>query len=110
MTVSPRRLLLRCGIAPTILAGFLCLTRPAFLSRLESTVYDRLVRSAPTTSPSGRIAIVDIDERSLSSIGQWPWRRDRVAELITRLKDLGAYVIAFDMIFSEPDRYEDGHT
>ena len=110
MTVAPRRLLLRCGIVPTILAGFLCLARPAFLSRLEYTVYDRLVRIAPTTSPSGRIAIVDVDERSLATVGQWPWRRDRLAELITRLRDMGAAAIAFDMVFSEPDRYEDKST
>ena len=37
-------------------------------------------------------------------LGQWPWPRTRVADLVTRLTKLGAIVIAFDVIFSEPDR------
>jgi CHASE2 domain-containing sensor protein len=48
--------------------------------------------------------IIDIDEDSLSSYGQWPWPRTRIAELVTRLTELGALAIAFDIIFAEPDR------
>ena len=52
------------------------------------------------------MAIVDVDDRSLSSIGQWPWRRDVVGRLITRLRDAGASAIALDIIFAESDRDE----
>ena len=45
-----------------------------------------------------------IDETSIAEIGQWPWRRDVVARLVDRLSGLGARVIAFDIILSEPDR------
>jgi adenylate cyclase len=46
-----------------------------------------------------------VDDRSLSAIGQWPWRRDVVGQLIARLRDAGASVIALDIIFAEYDRY-----
>ena len=50
--------------------------------------------------------IVDIDDRSLTSVGQWPWRRDVIGELISRLRDLGAATVALDIMFAEPDRFE----
>ncbi|HET9687495.1 MAG TPA: adenylate/guanylate cyclase domain-containing protein, partial [Pseudolabrys sp.] len=52
--------------------------------------------------------IVDIDEKSLKAFGQWPWPRTRVADLITRLTEMGALVIAFDIVFAEPDRLSPG--
>ena len=58
-------------------------------------------RATPTQRP---VVIVDIDEESLRKLGQWPWPRTRVADLITRLTKLGAAAIAFDVVFSEPDR------
>ncbi len=50
------------------------------------------------------VRIVDIDERSLAEIGQWPWPRHVLADLTNRLAELGAAVIAFDILFAEPDR------
>ena len=44
---------------------------------LDYSAYDALIRTARTQPPGGQIVIVDVDERSLSAIGQWPWRRDR---------------------------------
>jgi len=103
---GPWRLVLLWGLGPTLVAAGLSLYRPAFVTGLEHIVYDTMVRSAPTRPPSGQIVIVDIDERSLSAIGQWPWRRDVMGDLITRLRDLGASIIALDIIFAEPDRQE----
>ncbi len=53
---------------------------------------------------SSPAVILDIDEQSLSSFGQWPWPRTLIADLVTRLTKLGAAAIAFDIIFAEPDR------
>ncbi len=74
------------------------------LTRVAFGVYDTLLRFADTDPPDGRIVIVNVDERSLSTIGQWPWRRDVVGGLIERLRAMGARTIALDIIFSEPDR------
>jgi adenylate cyclase len=106
MRFAPRRLVLLCGLLPTILVAVVSLCRPPFFANLEYAAYDRLLRAAPTRPPGGRIVIVDVDERSLSAIGQWPWRRDIVARLIARLRGLGASTIALDVIFAESDRSE----
>src|SRR5665811_2232031 len=52
--------------------------------------------------------IVDIDETSLNTIGQWPWPRTLLADLVTKLTKLGSAAIAFDIIFPEPDRMSPG--
>ena len=105
MIVRPRPVVRLSGLAPTLVVALLSLYRPPLLADLEYHVYDALLRSAPTRPPDNRIVIVDVDERSLSAIGQWPWRRNTVGDLITRLRDLGASTLALDVIFAEPDRY-----
>lgn len=108
MTHRPRRLVLLCGLVPTLAVAALSLWRPALLSHLEFSVHDTLVRAASTTPPDGRVVIVDVDERSLATVGQWPWRRDLVAQLISRLRDQGAATVALDVMFAEADRLDRG--
>ena len=106
MTPRYRRILLLCGLLPTLVAALLSLTRPASLVNVEYAVYDRLVRWTPTRQPSGKVVIVDVDEKSLTSVGQWPWRRDVIGRLIDSLRDRGAAAVALDIMFPESDRYE----
>lgn len=49
--------------------------------------------------------VVDIDEDSLEVVGQWPWPRDILGEMVERLAANGAVVVAFDVLFAERDRY-----
>jgi HD-GYP domain-containing protein (c-di-GMP phosphodiesterase class II) len=102
---APRRLVLLCGVTVALLTAMLAVFRPAPLARLDNSVYDILLRSIRTQPPHEKVAIVDVDDRSLSTIGQWPWRRDVVGQLIARLRDAGASVVALDVIFAEADRY-----
>lgn len=53
---------------------------------------------------SDNIVIVDIDEASLKEVGQMPWPRTAMAALVENLKEMGAAVIVFDIVFAEPDR------
>ena len=99
-----RPLVLWCGLIPILAVALLTVYRPGALARLDNAVYDVLLRSMPVKHPSAQIVIVDIDEHSLSDVGQWPWRRDVVGRLIERLRGLGAAVVALDIIFAEPDR------
>jgi len=103
---SSRRLIVLTGMIPVVLAAVLVLYRPSLLGRLDDSTYDLLLRSAHARPPASSIAIVDVDERSLTTVGQWPWRRDVVGRLISRLRHAGAAVIALDIIFAESDRYD----
>ena len=101
-----RRFVLLCGVAPAVLTVALALARLPFVTQLDRRVYDGLLRSVPATSVDGRVVIVDIDERSLAVVGQWPWRREVVARLVAGLREMGASVVALDMVFAEPDRFD----
>jgi adenylate cyclase len=70
--------------------------------RLRTFDFYQSLRPRPTVARP--VTIVDIDETSLKEIGQWPWPRTIVADLVTQLSQLGAMAIAFDVIFAEPDR------
>ncbi len=96
-----------CGVGAVLVTVVLAVFPPALFGRLDSAAYDILIRATRTRPPSGRVVIVDVDERSLSSIGQWPWRRDLIGDMIVHLRDMGAAVVALDMVFAEPDRYGD---
>jgi len=91
-------------VVPAVLCAVCALYRPALLNRVSAATDDVLMRSLIPERPDPRIVIVDIDERSISSLGQWPWRRDRIGMLIVRLRELGAQTIALDLVFGEPDR------
>jgi adenylate cyclase len=78
---------------------------PSPVARLRALVFDAYQRVEPREfDPSLPVRIVDIDEESLKKIGQWPWPRTVLAELVKKLGDQGAAAIAFDMVFPEPDR------
>jgi adenylate cyclase len=53
--------------------------------------------------PPANISIVAIDETSLELVGRWPWPRTRTAEIVQRLAEGGARVIALDILMNEPD-------
>jgi len=103
---SRRRLIVLSGALPVVLASVLVLYRPSLVGRLDDSTYDLLLRSAQATRPGAGVVVVDVDERSLTTVGQWPWRRDVIGRLISRLRDAGASVIALDVIFPESDRFE----
>ena len=78
---------------------------PFFVRALRLAAFDNFQRLAPEPyDPSQPIRIVDIDEKSLSIIGQWPWPRTTVRDLLLALTSKGAAVVAFDVLFAEPDR------
>src|SRR5688572_27577279 len=78
-----RRIAFACGIVPAVVVAVLALYRPMSLSRLDSASYDTILRWAGTRPPDGRVVIVDVDERSLATVGQWPWRRDLIGRLVS---------------------------
>jgi adenylate cyclase len=78
---------------------------PSELGRARDFAFDSFQRLKPRTyNPQTPVRIVDIDEAALAEYGQWPWPRTIVAQLVDKLTEKGAAVIAFDVLFSEPDR------
>ncbi len=77
---------------------------PPALSELRALVFDQYQRLAPREYQQVPVKIVDIDDESLARAGQWPWPRSTVAQLLAKLREQGAAVVALDIIFSEPDR------
>ena len=77
---------------------------PAPLEEVRLRAFDFFQVLQPRVATQRPVVIVDIDEQSLRKYGQWPWPRTRVAEIVTRLTQAGAFVIGFDVVFAEPDR------
>ena len=75
--------------------------RPFALAR--NNLFDLYQTAAPVPPSSDKVVVVDIDEASLTALGQWPWSRAVVAALTRRLTEAGA-IVGFDIVFPEPDR------
>ena len=89
-----------------LLIGFAALrvADPAPVEEIRVRTFDAFQRIDPRKKTARPVTIVDIDDKSLEKLGQWPWPRTRIAALVNELTRLGAVVIAFDAVFSEPDR------
>ncbi len=90
-----------------ILAGatLIRVADPFFVQALRLIAFDSYQKLAPASyDPDLPIRIVDVDEESLSRIGQWPWPRTTMAKLLDTLGADGAAVVGFDILFSESDR------
>src|SRR6202790_4943522 len=90
-----------------LLIGFAAMriADPALIEEVRVRTFDTFQRIDPRVKTARPVTIVDIDEKSLATkLGQWPWPRTRIADMVANLTRLGAVVIAFDVIFSEPDR------
>src|SRR5579864_8101957 len=91
-------LVLLIGIAALRIADF----EP--IQELRVRTFDFYQRFDPRIKTSRPVTIIDIDEQSLKKIGQWPWPRTHIADMVINLANLGAVAIGFDVVFSEPDR------
>src|SRR5437773_9821741 len=89
------------ALAVVVFLGFIKAQFLPDVSNLLFDWYQRLDQRAWDAETPVRI--VDIDDESLMRIGQWPWPRSTIADIITLLADLGAPVVAIDTVFAEPD-------
>jgi adenylate cyclase len=90
-----------------VLAGLTLLRAadPYAVQVARETTFDFFQQLKPRDAPADLpLRIIDIDEASLAELGQWPWPRSTMAAMAERLTELGAASIAFDLLFSEPDR------
>lgn len=74
------------------------------LGDLDNKLYDILAASEPKLPGPQSTIIVDIDEKSLAVLGQWPWPRVVTAQLLQKIASMHPSATAIDMIFPESDR------
>jgi adenylate cyclase len=76
------------------------------LARFDGIFYDiRLKASLDERKKTDQqIFIIDIDEKSLAAEGRWPWSRIKIAKMVNKLAEHGVAVVAFDILFAEPER------
>ena len=110
-----KAILLGIVVLAAVFAAFAVYPTPQTRA-LEEAVFDQYQRWQPRPYqkedpdnpgqllPPPPVLVVDIDEQSLEEMGQWPWPRYFLGEMIWRLSEAGASVVAFDVLFSEPDR------
>ena len=63
-----------------------------------------VIQQYDTPTLSQDVAFLEIDERAIEKYGQWPWKRDVLADTIGRLREAGAGIIVLPILFSEEDR------
>ena len=102
------RLLIRIGISALSLLLFAMHVQgsPRFevIDRIENYLYDVRVRLTMPGTIDDRVVIVDIDEASQAELGQWPWPRDTLADIVDNLFDgYGIKVLGFDTLFAEAE-------
>ena len=92
------------GLLVLILLTALKYGDPVPLERLRLALFDRYMAGNPRLPAESPVVILDIDEASLSRIGQWPWSRAVMARIVDAARAADAAAIGFDIVFPEPDR------
>lgn len=81
---------------------------PLPLSGLRLASFDFYQQLHPRPYETAPVTILDIDDASLEELGQWPWPRSRLADLVDAAETAGSTALAFDIVFAEPDRLSPG--
>ncbi len=76
------------------------------LETAELKFYDFRARLSASTPAKSDVAIIEINDDSISKIGRWPWPRSKIADMIVWLSSAPAKpsVIGLNIIFSEPEK------
>ncbi len=74
------------------------------LASLRNAQFDRYQRQMPRLRDGEPVVVIGIDSESLVKYGQWPWSREIIADLATRVLAGQPHALGFDIVFAEPDR------
>ncbi len=98
----PRTRWLEWGLlSAVLLAGVVALGCSRALEHIDLALTDQLSRLGQQ-AVSPEIVIVAIDDKSLTEIGRWPWRRAFHAALLERITAAGPRAVGLDLIMVEP--------
>ncbi len=77
--------------------------------RLDHAFLDAWQRAQATARPAAHVVVVNIDDVSLSALGQWPWPRYRLAALLEAVAAGEPAALGLDVILPEPDQTSLAH-
>src|SRR5882724_3089075 len=92
------------SIAVLVLLVALRIVDPSTMERLRLAYFDFQQSAWPHVLQDRRVVIVDIDQASLTAVGQWPWPRSTVARLTSGIAAMEPAVLGFDVLLPLPDR------
>ncbi len=105
LKISFRLIVTLASVAAAVLLGSLRISDPKPVEIMRLKYFDQLQKKYPrSTDGQTYSVIVDIDEKSLREVGQWPWPRTVLAELFKKSKESGMLVLGLDVLFAEKDR------
>ena len=106
---TPRRRVWKTvGLGTAVVVLMFCANAlyPSPLAKAELQLFDLRLRALSRPKPLDVVAIVAIDDKSLHDLGEWPWPRSVMGQLVSALTDYKVKAIGFDVAFSEPDAYD----
>ena len=92
------------GMLLAVIFAAMVLGSPDWLRKLDFASYDIMIRTLNAPTPNPGVAVVDIDQKSLTRFGQWPWPRHLVARLLLDIARSEPAAVGLDVLFAEPDR------
>ena len=103
--ISFRAIVTLLSLVIAILLGLTRISDPEIIEIMRLKYFDILQKKNPRETKGNTYSvIVDIDEKSLREIGQWPWPRTVLADLFKKSKESGMLVLGLDVLFAEKDR------
>lgn len=76
---------------------------PKLPDSIDNRLRDTLFNIRGEIPNTDNVIIIDIDEKSLNSLGQWPWQRNKITKILENLTQNDIGLIAFDIVFAEED-------
>ncbi|MBR5402304.1 MAG: adenylate/guanylate cyclase domain-containing protein [Treponema sp.] len=70
--------------------------------KLDLRLYDGLLRFTKDPPMNEKVMVVAINDDDINNLGEWPWSRDILADVLIRLKELGAQASIFDIEYISP--------
>ncbi|MDO6827017.1 CHASE2 domain-containing protein [Poseidonibacter sp. 1_MG-2023] len=93
------------SIMIAVLISAIYIFAPKLPSSIDNRLKDYMFSIRGEIAPkSNSVVIIDIDEKSLQSLGQWPWSRDILAKILRNLHNNDIAIIGLDIVFAEEDR------
>ena len=77
---------------------------PSFIKSISYLSFDLYQKTFPLDKQDSKVVIINIDEKSLSKFGQFPWNRSIFAKIIENVNRSNPKVIGFDIFFTEKDK------